>query len=99
MATVTDLAYAARSDEGCIAITVMTEIGENALNGIEEYIEGPHTFTVTVQEKVRADGMMVQIKRAGKSFPEKPAKRTGQAGWSVKKGDEVLVYRANTRFE
>ena len=77
----------------------MTEIGENALNGIDEYIEGPHTFTVTVQEKVRAAGMMVQIKRAGRSDAEKPAKSTGPAGWSVTKGDQVLVYKANTKFE
>lgn len=75
----------------------MSKVGELALRGIEEYIVGPHTFTITTQTKVKANGLMVQhdpLDATGKQ-----AKRTGDKGWILKEGDKVIVYKAHVVFE
>ena len=77
----------------------MPEVGADALRGTKETIKGLHTFAVTNQESVKADGMMVQLFPAGKSQAQKTAKRTGEAGWSVGKGDRVMVFDVEVVFD
>lgn len=77
----------------------MPEVGADAVRGKKEYINGPHTFTVTTQKSVRASGMMVSVTRAGQTHAEKTSKTTGERGWEVNKGDTVLVYNAEVVFD
>jgi hypothetical protein len=74
-------------------------VGEDALNGIKEHIEGFHTFTVTDQSKVKATGLLVGITRAGESSEEKTEKSTGAEGWNVSRNDKVRIYNADIVFE
>lgn len=77
----------------------MPEVGDDAIQGKKEYINGLHTFTVTTQKSVLASGMMVSITRAGQTHAEKTSKSTGECGWEVNKGDTVLVYNAEVVFD
>lgn len=73
--------------------------GEDALNGIKEHVEGFHHFEVAHQTRVIADGVMIGIFRAGQTTQEKSGKKTGEEGWTVKKGDIVRVYNVNIVFQ
>lgn len=73
-------------------------VGEDALSGIKEHIEGFHTFTVTNQSKVIADGLMVGIIPAGESVQATTGKSTGTDGWKVSQGDKVRVYNVDIEF-
>lgn len=73
----------------------MPEVGSNALKGIEEYIEGHHSFKVTTQSKVKADRMYIAITRARESTVKKVAKSTGRDRWNVSKEDNINVYNAH----
>ena len=77
----------------------MPEIGADALEGTKETIKGYHTFTVTNQQIVKANGMMVQLVPAGKSQAQKTAKSTGDAGWGVREGDKVIVFNVDVVFD
>jgi hypothetical protein len=77
----------------------MSQVGELALQGTKEYIIGPHTFTITTQENVKANGLMVQLDPSDKDANGKQAKSTGVNGWTLKKGDKVRVYKAYVVFE
>jgi hypothetical protein len=77
----------------------MPEVGEDALQGKEEYINGHHTFTVTTQKIVRAGGLMVSLTHPNQRTAEKTGKSTGESGWAVSKGDEVMVFKATIVFE
>ena len=77
----------------------MSNTGDSALKGKNEWIENLHTFTVTTQTSVVASGMMVSVIRAGQNDAEKTVKDTGDAGWKVSRGDKIKVYNADVRFE
>ena len=77
----------------------MSDVGADALQGKKEYIKGPHTFTVTTQTIVFANGLMVSITQAGQKQAGKTAKSSGDSGWSVSEGDKVMVYEAEVWFE
>lgn len=77
----------------------MPDIGADALQGKKEYIKGNHTFTVTTQTKVIANGLMVSVIRAGQPKAEKTMKSTGDTGWSVSEGDKVRVFDAEVYLE
>lgn len=77
----------------------MSEVGANALQGNEEFIEGRHTFEVTDQSRVIASGMLVSLTPNGHSEVQKSARETDSKGWEVKKGDKVMVYRATVVFK
>lgn len=74
------------------------QVGDDALNGIKEYIDGDFTFTVTDQKRVIADGMMVMIFRPGEDNACFHRKETGPDGYSVSKGYTVEVRKANVVF-
>lgn len=76
----------------------MSAVGENALNGIEENIEGEHTFIVDLQRLVIAEGMMVMVWEPGKTLAFFHKKSTGQEGVRVSKGYKVRVYNAKVVF-
>jgi len=73
-------------------------LGEQALRGSKEYIHRRHVFTVTTQRTVIAHGLMVQLTPSDEPQDVLQAKSTGEAGWTVKKGDKVEVYKAEVRF-
>lgn len=73
-------------------------VGEDALSGIKEHIEGFHTFTVTNQSKVIAEGLMVGIIPAGQTIQTITEKSTGADGWTVGQGDRVRVYNVDIEF-
>lgn len=76
----------------------MPEVGVDALNGKEEYINGRHIFIVTDQTSVNASGMFVSVTRAGQEKAEHIGKTTGKGGWTVRRGDEVTVYNVTVVF-
>jgi len=58
----------------------MPEIGALALQGKKERIDGWHTFTVTTQTKVYAEGLVVQIQREGEKKGRKDRKSHRERG-------------------
>lgn len=74
------------------------EVGEDALNGIRERIDGWHTFTVTTQSQVFGSGMLIGVTRDGQSVEEKTENSTGDAGWDVAMNDRVRVFNVEVWF-
>lgn len=77
----------------------MPDIGDDALNGKQEYIEGEHTFTVGEQTLVIAKGMMITIIQPGASQASFHRTNTGPEGQPVSRGCKVKVYNANVEFK
>lgn len=77
----------------------MSEVGADALQGKEESIAGRHTFEVTDQSRVIANGMLVSLTPCGHSEVQKSARTTSKEGWEVKRGDKVMVYNATVVFK
>lgn len=76
----------------------MPNNGEDALNGIKEYINGEHTFTVDDQTSVIATGMLIMIFAAGEVQACWHGKTTGATGQPVSRGYRVRVYNADVEF-
>lgn len=77
----------------------MSAVGSKALNGIEEFIEGSHTFQVEHQTKVIANGLAILIYPANSESAEWTGKDTSPDGKSVSHGYRVQVYKATVRFQ
>lgn len=74
-------------------------VGDDALSGVEEYIDERHDFIVTTQTCVKAEGVLVQVFRTGQGTAELSGKSTEAEGWEVSAGDKVRVYKAKVVFE
>lgn len=73
-------------------------VGEDALDGISERIEGAHTFVVTDQKKVVASGIVIMIFAPGQSEATWYGKDTGEGGVDVSEGFQVQVLNVTIFF-
>lgn len=77
----------------------MSAEAAGALWGTKVYIKGQHTFEVTNQQSVIAEGGAIMIFPPGQTQAEWSGKDTGKAGKPVKQGYKVFVNNASVVFQ
>lgn len=72
-------------------------VGEDALNGKPEKIDGWHTFLVDGQKRIVAAGLVIMIYAPGQQMPVWHGNDTGE-GEDVAEGYKVEVFNVSIHF-